>query len=168
MRTKDDHLACADVQTLANAHEIRYAFDEESERSYEAAGNFIYQSYGALWRYDIGESDASDNMKMLDVDCDWGQLCTSDSYAYGISTTPVRDGVAIERISYLTGEKETACVIKNVGFAFLDHAQGSKLYLQLGPDKSDWTGQERNFNMVTIAIDFWTGTVEVLAAGWYS
>ena len=54
MRTKDDHLACADVQTLANAHEIRYAFDEESERSYEAAGNFIYQSYGALWRYDIG------------------------------------------------------------------------------------------------------------------
>ena len=40
MRTKDDHLACADVQTLANAHEIRYAFDEESERSYEAAGNF--------------------------------------------------------------------------------------------------------------------------------
>ena len=55
--SKDDHLACADVQTLANAHEIRYAFDEESERSYEAAGNFIYQSYGALWRYDIGESD---------------------------------------------------------------------------------------------------------------
>ena len=168
MRTKDDHLACADVQTLANAHEIRYAFDEESERSYEAAGNFIYQSYGALWCYDIGESDASDNMKVLDVDCDWGQLCTSDSYAYGISTTPVRDGVAIERISYLTGEKETACVIKNVGFAFLDHAQGSKLYLQLGPDKNDWTGQGRNFNMVTIAIDFWTGTVEVLAAGWYS
>lgn len=61
--------------------------------------------------------------------------------------------MAIERISYLTGEKETACVIKNVGFAFLDHAQGNKLYLQLGPDKSDWTGQERNFNMVTIAID---------------
>lgn len=30
------------------------------------------------------------------------------------------------------------------------------------------TGQGRNFNMVTIAIDFWTGTVEVLAAGWYS
>ena len=168
MRTKDDHLACADVQTLANAHEIRYAFDEESERSYEAAGNFIYQSYGALWCYDISELDASDNMKVLDADCDWGQLCTSDSYAYGLSTTPVRDGVAIERISYLTGEKETACVIKNVGFAFLDHAQGSKLYLQLGPDKNDWTGQGRNFNMVTIAIDFWTGTVEVLAAGWYS
>ena len=38
MRQKIDHLACADVQTLANAHEIRYAFDEESERSYERLG----------------------------------------------------------------------------------------------------------------------------------
>lgn len=26
-------------------------------------GTLFIQSYGALWRYDIGESDASDNMK---------------------------------------------------------------------------------------------------------
>ena len=62
--------------------------------------------------YDIGESDASDNMKVLDVDCDWGQLCTSDSYAYGISTTPVRDGVDNRAGFLFDRRKEIACVIK--------------------------------------------------------
>lgn len=165
MRNCNDELICADEKTLANPQTIDYEHSSDTDiRSYEAYGKFVYKVNDVLYQYDTDEEEC----RILDSSSDWNVMCTSDKYAYGITYAQRGDKIAVERISYDTGEKEIACIISGAEYAGVTKAEGTRLYMYLGTSDHDWTSDTEEFNMVTIAIDFETGIVEVLAAGWYS
>ena len=102
----------------------------------------------------------------LDQASDWNSYALSGSYLYGMKRG--RNWSVIERISLESREKEIVCILEGIGYGTLEKAEGSRLYVSIGPAGADWTSDQGAMNLADLSIDLETGEVFVLGAGWYS
>lgn len=151
----------ADDQTMENKVVLGGTYDEVQPQHADG-GNFIVRKDSGLYQYQMDTGEQT----FLDQASDWNSYALSGSYLYGMKRG--RNWSVIERISLESREKEIVCILEGIGYGTLEKAEGSRLYVSIGPEGADWTSDHGAMNLADLSIDLETGEVFVLGAGWYS